>query len=213
MVYKKVRLVEKDKILSLQDKTELLLVYANQKPTTILFFNPSSSPEPCTSFYNEKDISKISKLLNRMNILYKVGKKQVYKFETILMSNGLYFPAFTISRIPLYVASNLDNLINTEKADKTEDHRLLRELCGFPDTAIQAFLGERERYAGNWINKSPLSFFTGFIFSADYHQEELINTSLRWHNIIKRLSPKLYSKIAEKTKTSEVTKSYPIEIN
>ena len=129
------------------------------------------------------------------------------------MSNGVYFPAFTISRIPLYVASNLDNLINTEKADKTEDNRLLGKLYGIPDTAIQAFLGERERYAGNWINKSPLSFFTGFIFSADYHQEELINTSLRWHNIIKRLSPKLYSKIAEKTKTSEVTKSYPIEIN
>ncbi len=196
MTYKKVKLIEKMP-LSLDQRVELLLIYANQKPATILYVESKDNLDPISNMYlvSETQLNRVLRSLKKLNLSYKSDKFEILSPGRIVYSNGeiIQFPG--VERVPVYVAQNLDLLTRLENAYYNRDETELGRLFGFPETAIQAYLGERNPFMGDLDNNDVKGYFTQFIFSQDFFKEEYNSTSLRWYNTLKKLSPKMYEEI------------------
>lgn len=198
MSYKKVKIIE-SLDLYLRDKIDLLLVYAHQKPaTTIDVFDWNNyDADTGTCLHSQKKLSETIRKLNKLNLAYKV--EDLDRFEA---SSGEIFgepdiEMLIIERTPINIAANCENLERLLHAYKTGDEYEFGRMYGFPETAIQAYHGERPVLMTFLDSNNPEDFFTSFIFSADFFKEEYISTSLRWYNTVKRLSPKLMKEIEE----------------
>ncbi len=88
------------------------------------------------------------------------------------------------------------------------DEREMGRCFGFPETAIQAYLGERQPFMGTLpLHNHPIDMFTGFVFSRDHWKEEFRGTSVRWHDTVKKMSRALYRETVRHTRGNKKTKS------
>ena len=198
MAYKKVKLIEKSP-LPLDQRVEVLLVYANQKPATILyienrnyfFLNNYFASKINTPF--EKRLKKVQKLLDRLNISYETSELEKFGGHVIYSDGTIrHLP---LERVLIYMARTHDKKDKLMTASFQGDDYGQGRLFGFPETAIQAFHGERNRFMGDLDHGNPQGYFTQFVFSQEFFDEEYKSTSIRWHDTVKRLSPRMYEQI------------------
>jgi hypothetical protein len=207
MVYKKVRLIEKSD-LSLDQKCELLLIYAGKKPAGIIYDKPKNYESIMLNSFSDcirrKDNSEniIIKLLNSIGLEYKLGDvfEQVYFAGSNKYYSEKSIPAVEI--LPLYIGRDDYCVEKIFNAKKTNNNYNLGIMFGYPDTAIQAFLGNRTRFNSKYFESIQSLMFTQFVFSKDFFKEEFNEVSKIWENTIKRLSPRLYNEIGDYYKNS-----------
>ncbi|GEM_PF-6947074 len=177
-----IRLIEEAPLV-LTDKVNLLLVYAKQKPAT----------EVTLLFYN---VPVIQTYYRKNRILYnKQELENLYRVLRLLeLPNDVrgLTTDYTGEFYTLAIATTEDFLTRIVKAYENFDHYELGKCFGFPETAIEAFIGKRPMFNGFIEKGTALEYFTSFAFSADNYKEELESTSLRWQKTIEVLSPILY---------------------
>lgn len=188
MVYRKVKIIE-DMPLQLNKLIELLLIYSKQKPATVYHHYMD---DLFAIFYRgfENYLKRITRSLEKINVCYHVGELQTIEFK----SNSDYYSPIESNK-PIYIAKDESWLERIIAADNEKDGYELGRCFGFPETAIQAFHGDRSPFMGHFHDGNPLGYFTQFVFSEEYFEEEL-ETSKKWHDTVKNLSSKLYEEAA-----------------
>lgn len=94
-----------------------------------------------------------------------------------------------------YVARSEDDLERLLEAMENDDERELGRCFGYPETAIQAYLGELPPFEGDKNSYGALRFFMMFEMSDEFLDDEISSASRRWHDTVRRLSPRLYAEI------------------
>ncbi len=104
----------------------------------------------------------------------------------------------------IYAAKDRSWLQRIMKAERIRDHRELGRCFGYPETAIEAYLGERQRLENSrgipirlLTAERPVNLVSSFVCSVDFWQEEE-KVLERWDVTLARLSPKLYQGIQTK---------------
>ncbi len=91
----------------------------------------------------------------------------------------------------IYPAKDKNWLERIIKAERSKDHIELGRCFGFPETAIQAYLGERQRLESVVAEGLPIRAVTSFVCSADFWRKEA-EVLERWDDTLATLSPKLH---------------------
>lgn len=173
-----IRLIEETPLLSLISKIDVLLVYAGEKPST---FCPRqvhlNEPETGRVSVDEAYVQAVHELFEELDIPYHLSAAGE--------------PPFMMA----YVAHSEGNLETLLNAMERGDERGLGRCFGYPETAIQAYLGERPAFEGDKGRYGALRFFMMFRMSEEFLEEEISSTSKRWHDTVQRLSPRLYAEI------------------
>jgi hypothetical protein len=193
--------------LSLNARVEILLVCAGEKPATqidayteikVLVSNEELLKEYNTTI-EETESYEISrkKYENLLETLKEIGM-HIHIHDQVNHTTTVYRKPFTsYTFTPISVSLSEKTLLKFVTALKEKDTWEEGRLYGFPETAIQAFHGELERYEGDTFDHRPQEYFEQFIFSKEHYQEEYMNTSLRWYNTVKKHSPRLIEEIKE----------------
>jgi hypothetical protein len=200
MLCKKIRMIEKAHFY-LTARVNMLLVCAKEKPTTLLLLNGRKNLSSETFRYEilKERLKETQDLLKKINEPYLITDLRILKGDGYTSSKGEYGNVPDREHIHIYFGQTQDNVEAMEKAFIEDDHKRLGELFGYPNTGTEAYMGLRERYPGKLCEKdSPLRIFCGFIFSQDYFKEEFESTSVRWHDTVQRLSPKMYREIEKR---------------
>jgi len=186
----KIELIERDKNTSLYDKTELILVLAGEKPAMTLHIADTDMDA-----YNGRRMREVASLFTELEMPYKIGDK-------------LDHPMFIGF---VYVGKDQKHFDNIDNASTHEEYGIC---YGFPDTSIEACINKSKRFNGSEkerveqmdldIPYEKLKPFLQFTFSDEHFEEEVLSTSLRWHDTIKRLTPNIYSQIDPKTSNTLV---------
>jgi len=180
--------------LNIVEKIDVLLVYSDQKPATLLLVSYQEDSIGGIHYLPQHHIEGIYELLSKVGLPFKAGEK--YLQETIIHES--------VEWMPFYVAKKEENLMRLVLADETNDEQLLGKLFGYPDTAIQAYLGERPSFSGDLYDGSPLGFLNAsFTHSKEFLEEE-IRVPKRWHDTLCRLSPRLYSEIENFCRNTQI---------
>jgi hypothetical protein len=182
-----IRLIEQSGSLlpSLSDQVNLLLVISKQKPATFISRTVCKQCPFRGSDRLEEFLVEIKKFLDQLGVFYRViRRKDAHDFVII------------------YVASSREILSRILLAEKSNNERELGRCFGYPETAIEAYLGERKRkesflktHKHFSYYRYPVRFFAQFMFSEEFYKEEMKSTSLKWLKITKKLSPYLYSEV------------------
>jgi len=205
MTYQKVKLIERTP-LGLHGKVETFLIYANQKPATVLLIGDRKNYDLETNVYklSEERVRKAKNLLRKLQLPHAITEPMV--FEVMPKQEhcplGLY-----IERVSMYVGQTQELCDRLIQAVQDRDSYALGRLFGFPETAIQAYHGERSPFMGELNDRTVLgAFFTQFVFSQEYFDEEFQNCSVRWHDTVKRLSPKIYKQLKDEYENNSIPK-------
>ena len=210
MTYQKVKLIERAP-LSLNQRVEILLVYAHQKPATILYVENQDNYNPHKNIYehSKRQLKDVLSLLDKINVSYGVGEME--QFETGRMdidANGYEIQlSYCVERVPISVAQSDDKRDALLAALNNEDDYELGRLFGFPETAILAFHGILSPFMGDLYDGTPHGYFTQFVFSQNFFDEEYRSTSVRWHDTVKRLSPRMCDEIKKFYNDNIITKA------
>ena len=200
----KIRSIEENGELGLYNQINLLLVIAGKKPGTSF----SLPLEKYYKLYNQRILEETIAFCDQLDLRFTVDKNEDRFGNKITDFN---------------IAKYTKTLTILQSGEIEE----VGHAYGFPQTAIDAFLGridrdnfgrdKREPRVSSILNGRPLSKmdpFTGFFFSADHFLEEYKSTSIKWHDTIKELSPYLYDKIGEGfISPSSIQKSEVIDMN
>lgn len=176
----RIRLIEETPLLSLISKIDVLLVYAGEKPST---FCPRQAhlhdPESGGVSVDEAYVQAVREFFDWLDVPYRLSVAGE--------------PPFMMA----YVAHSEDNLEKLLNAMENDNERGLGRCFGYPETAIQAYLGELPSFEGDKECYGLLRFFMMFRMSEEFLDDEISSTSKRWHDTVKRLSPRLYAEIEE----------------
>ncbi len=199
MTFKKVKLIEQSN-LDLDQRIELILIYSNQKPATILYLREQNRKYKNIPHYNslKKQQKETQTILDKIKLLYKTDELISFNAGYHVRPDGSIINiGESLKILPIYVAKNPELILRLKKAQYLNDSYELGRLYGFPDTAIEAFHGVREPFMGCMRDNTPKGYFTQFVFSEEYFKEEYRSTTLRWHDCIKRLSSKTYKELQD----------------
>lgn len=116
-----------------------------------------------------------------------------------------------IEVVPIYVGKDEFWLEKMIQADKNKNDELLGRCYGYPDTAIEAFVGRRQRYEKR-IGGISIAF-TGFIFSQDNYEQGLQECSIRWQLTVQQLSPQLHDLLSKEAIDENLEKYFSREKN
>jgi len=197
MRYRRVKLIENTSF-SIDQKVDILLVYAGVKPATLIDLVQDeywSEQRVDTAEQNEELIESALKLFNKLKLKSRSLDFELFPYivKTETENNGIYYK----ERTPLIISRSEEIVNRFEKAIRLDDQREIGRCFGYPETAIQAYLGERDAFIGDFYEHNCVEeFFTGFIFSKEYYLDE-IKTSKRWHDLVKKLSKKIYKEIED----------------
>lgn len=171
-------LIEETPLLSLISKIDVLLVYAGEKPST---FCPRQVHlhDPDTVSTDEGYVGAVRGFFEELGMPYYLSIRGELPF------------------MMAYVAHSEDNLEKLLNAMENDNERGLGRCFGYPETAIQAYLGELPSFEGGKECYGLLRFFMMFRMSEEFLDDEISSTSKRWHDAVKRLSPRLYAEIEE----------------
>ena len=186
----KIELIEKDENSSLNDKIDLVLILAGEKPATKFLI-----ADTYLDAYNERRMREVASLFAELEMHYEINDK----FDHPM------FIGF------VYVGKDQENFDNIVNASTHEEYGICH---GFPDTAIEACIDSSKRLRGSEkerigqmdldIPYEKLKPFLKFTHSDKHFEDEVLSTSLRWHDAIEKLSPQIYSQIKANTCMSGV---------
>lgn len=186
MTFKKVKMIE-DLPLSLGDRISLLLVYANQKPSTEIFI-------PSFYFNTKADLNRfVSHIDRKLQHINKPFINDGTKVRFFLGSD------YSSEQARFYVGKDEAWCNRLKNSYDSFDEYETGACYGFPETAIAAYHGDRKRLMTSLKDGTPESYFTQFVFSKESFKEEFNSTSIPWHNTVKKLSKKMYSEVKEES--------------
>ncbi|MEA2004494.1 MAG: hypothetical protein U9O53_06095 [archaeon] len=177
----KIELIEKDENSSLNDKIDLVLILAGEKPATKFLI-----ADTYMDAYNKRRMKEVASLFAELEMLYEINDK----FNHPMFIGFVYVGKYQ---------ENFDKIVNAST------HQEYGICHGFPDTAIKACIDKSKRFNGSEIERieqmgldmpyEKLKPFMQFTKSDKYFEEEVLSTSVRWHDAIEKLSPHIYSQI------------------
>ena len=144
--------------------------------------------------FSDKNLERVKKVLDELNMVYFVGCLERFEMGFCIYPDGTQTELPILEQVPIYVARKPEVLEELLNAVDTHDEYSLGRLYGYPETAIQAYLGYRDRFMGNMF-QHPCGYFAQFVFSRDFFEEEY-EIPLKWAHTVKRLSPKMYEEIS-----------------
>mgnify|MGYP001565071381 CR=1 FL=1 len=186
-----------------KQKAELILSYLGLKPAAHIQIH-------------HKNTNSLAKTLDKINMPYKISKpfyldKEDSAYKPALKYVQKYFPKYFAEkiqknrnkRVQAYIAQDkktLSQLLETEldkdldKLDK-DYHRKYGRFMGYPETAIQAFLRERERLT-NFPSEvdSSISPALDFVLSKSHYQQEL-GVLKNQSEALRTYAPSVYKKM------------------
>lgn len=129
-------------------------------------------------------------------------------FQTIESLRNVGLCAEIIERSIVGIAKSSQVLDKLKQARPNKNHQEYGELMGFPQTAIDAFLGKTERLGTDeqdeLTNELP-HVLNGFIFSKEHAKEELIKLT-RWLRTIAKYAPELIEQLYSKERADKFKK-------
>ena len=181
---------------TLRDRVECALVYLCEKPASTIILAGPTSP-------NISQCASISS--NRIKVGERLPKKVKLHSETIHIGPSLTsmkktdegYVASYRDVVFIHYAKDASVLESLVQGQRLGDDTLIGKAYGFPDTAIQGFLGIREPLVKPFVLGTPVDYFTFWVQSQEYFKEEIASTSVRWHNAIQQKSPKMYREIKQ----------------
>jgi len=202
MTYERIKSIERSPF-PLTDRLNLVLAYAQQKPTTLVSVYSFVNPKTRVSNLSEKTIRQAKKSITMAGLAYHANER-----ETIRCRNWNGGGTHDVDLVEMIAGKDSRTVDAAMQAYEEGNERAMGRYLGFPETAIQAYLGERQPFMGVIAPANhPIDMFTGFVFSRDHWKEEFCDTSVRWHDTVKRLSPALYREAIKRTKNEKQTKS------
>lgn len=190
----------------IEDKIELLLTWKElKKADDISIETKSWKEDEQPKHIDSKYVEQLENVIKDMNLFYTISPKQIVDSEYFYKTKDGQEKLEKIEEVVFYIAKRKENLDLLMKAIETEDDKLLGQLYGFPDSAVNAYLkGEGQTLDTNLSSEiekqGNISFdkfaFARFNLSKNNWQEEL-GTSEKWANEVKKTSPKLYNEYIE----------------
>lgn len=196
MVYQRIRRIERATHFDLLDKTMLLLVYARQKPAAYIGMRTSLDAVPAL-------LPSLGKFFDGLDL---------HSWSSVRTTSNPTYSQHDDSYLDILVASQPSDLERAVRSFDPRDDEAFGQAMGYPQTAIDAHQGKRERFWGNMLRDGkPHSFFIHqtFILSQDYFKEEINEPCMRWHDTVRRLSPRLYKKITAHMQDRKGIELYP----
>ena len=180
-----IELIERDENSSINDKIDLVLTLAGEKPATKFLVADTHM-----NAYNERRMKEVKYLFEQLGLPYEIQD---------IPDDSQVFAS-------VYVGKDQEHYDNIINATTKQEYGIC---YGFPDTAIEAYIDRSKRFNGSEkerveqmdldIPYEKLKPFLIFTKSDKHFEDEVISTSLRWHDTIKRLTPNLYLQIGTKT--------------
>jgi len=180
-------------------KMELILTYLGEMPVSSIGF-----------VFENKDVYKkeIKNKISEISVLKKILPRIGLKFKISEYVNQTY------PQVELSFGKNEKDLKRLEKATQGQNHKKMGRLFGFPESAIQAYVREKQQHKkegeltlnaeellkglpeeekGDLLKEGVLNFLN-FRVSKDNWKKEL-ETVRRWQKTIKEKAPKSYQEI------------------
>lgn len=192
---KEIKLVEFAPI-DLTDRTNLLLVLAQEKPATHIEIYQNCILNHKTGIYELGSLEIVARetmshLLDQLNLPYWLSERTLNNFDTRYSGLLNRYKSETFS---VHVGKDETSLNALKNAKDSKD---FGKALGFPETATMAYAGEIPKIEFGsderdiYVPRGIIRHFAQFVLSKDHYKEEL-ETAKRWHDTVKRTSPFLY---------------------
>ncbi len=185
--------------LTVDEKLNILLTKAGLKPASeILLVITSEMEGEITEHMNKDNIQQALNIIQESRLPFKLGEKEIIKESYRTKKEPKIEKFYQREQMKILIGHSKNDLDFLIKATKIKSSELLGEAYGFPKTAIEAFLGKKEKLDFSILSKEiresdPVLFSTSTL-SRDNWQEE-IKQGQQYADFIKKISPRIYEEM------------------
>lgn len=192
-----------DSKLTVDDKVNLILTKAGFKPATELFLTIKNwDGEKVFEHMSEDDVKKIIEIVKESGLPNAIGGRKIVAQQFEMLDGTTRFSTF--DQMHILIGRSEEELEALKAAfprgeyEEAEDPEAFGKALGYPPTAVEAFVGKRERIdiksLPKEVQESDAMLFSSPTLSADNWQEE-IRQGKRNADFIRSLSPKIYEEM------------------
>ncbi len=195
-----IKSIEESKLNS-DDKMNILLTKSGFKPASEINLIIKTKCEGETNEHmNEEEIREVLNFIKKLGLLFKLGKREIRK-ETYQKEEEPGIEKFYLrEQMEILIGRSKEDLDLLVQALQTKSDELLGKAFGFPQTAIEAFVGKRKKLdistLPKEVRKSDAMLFSSPTLSEDNWQEE-VEQGQRKADFIKKISPIIYEELKE----------------
>lgn len=188
-------------VFSLEDKINILLVRAGLKPASFISIDVKVwNNDKVERSVPKESAEESSQMIERSGMAFIRYQKPEFTYE-YEKPDGTLAP-YNHEFVSFLIGKDEESVDSLARALNSGDDELKGKAYGFPQTAVDAWLGRRAELdraqVAPEISESPAYLFTPGKLSADNWQEE-IKEGQRRADFIERVSPRLYKEfIGEK---------------
>ncbi len=196
-------------------KLELLLILAGVKPATDIHSDLSYLPHSPLDWlsqswqkignydshtntfrYNDMWMPRIVELLKKLELPHETVTHTLEQIENFRYGDGTLGILPTRVMPVAIVAKDVDWLERMKHACTSGNEEEVGRGYGYPETAVQAYMGKIPRYKGS--NKE----LSGTFIASEEHWKKELETVQLWRDTVKRLSQKIYDQTYGKSQKS-----------
>jgi len=180
--------------LTVDDKVNLILTRAGLKPASNLDIVISTRDEEGKKEHiNVQQLEEIMDLIKQSGLPHVIAEKQITDEKSITEDNEE--KPYHRERIEVLIARTTQELERLQAALESGSDEQIGQALGFPEGAIQAFLGKKPaldlKSLPEAMLKSDAMLFSSPTLSAENWQEE-IEAGQKSSEYIKKISPEIY---------------------
>lgn len=190
--------VEESKLV-IDDKVNLLLTKVGFKPASeILLVIKSEYEKEITEHMQEKDVQEVIEIIKKSGLPFQLGKRETIKESYQTEEEPKIEKFFQREQMKILIGRSKEDLDFLVQALETKSDELLGRAFGFPETAIEAFVGKKEKLdiskLSKEIRESDAVLFSSPTLSENNWQEE-IKQGQSYADFIKKISPTIYEEM------------------
>lgn len=190
--------VEKSKLI-IDDKVNLLLTKAGLKPASeINLIIKSEYENKITEHMSEEDIQKVLNIIKESHLPFQLKEKEIIKESYRTKKEPKIEKFYQREQMKILIGHSKDDLDFLIKALESKLDELFGKAFGFPATAIEAYMGKREKLdfsiLPKEIRESNAMLFSSPTLSRDNWQEE-IKQGQQHADFIKKISSRIYEEM------------------
>ncbi len=185
--------------LDIFQKMEMILVKSGLKPATTieLWSSPWEKGSDDKNLVDVNELSKIKNMLEKLELDTKISDPEIDEYFQIVEAQPENEIAMCREKITVFYGSNKAFVDRLAQAKKDLNDKEMGISFGYPETAIEAYVGEKEgmtrQELPDKIKKTDFFPFIQFgVLSKDNWREE-IKTAEKWANAVKANSPKIFN--------------------
>lgn len=190
--------IEKSKLV-IDDKVNLLLTKAGLKPASeIKLIIKSWYEGEFTEHMNEEETKEALEIIEKSGLPYQIEERKIIEEKYWTKKEPEIEKPYKREQMNILVSRSKKELDFLIGALKSKNGELLGKAFGFPETAIEAFMGKREKLdvatLPKEIRESDVMLFSLPTLSKDNWQEEVKQGQL-YADFIKKTSPVIYEEM------------------